>query len=467
MTRRLAFGLLLLLLLVSIAGSQDTAVSWPIAPSVSYTQERLAEGPWEVRVVRVARGQPLVRLDMALGQGQLRGVEPLSRLVARETTESDYVIAGFNGDFFVMAGNPNAGLCSGLCIRGNELIMTARGNPAFAVMADGTPQIGVFDTTGTVRTPTGELPIGGLNQPPVEGGITVYTAIHGWPQTEGGVVVAATGLPLTPSGTWEGHVTGVVPNGTERTVGAGEVFLRGAGVNELKVGDAVTLELRTPGLPGPVAMAVGGNRVLMRDGQVLTSPADEDPRHPRTLVGYNGKEIILVTVDGRQPGWSVGMRYHELALLMQRLGCTDALNLDGGGSTTAWVRGEVRNRPSGGIERWIANAVLVRCSAPRGPLARWIIRPERLDGPSPLREPLTIIATDRWYNPVPLDLSGLQVRAERRSGWGLVTARIADGVLRVSGGPGEAVLHLSLPGGREIGAIPVRLRPAPWGPRHE
>lgn len=461
MTRRIASTLLLLLLLVSVVAAQETAVSWPIGPGVSYTQERLAEGPWEVRVVRVARGQPLVRPDMALGQGQLCGVEPLSRLVARETTEQDYVIAGFNGDFFVMAGNPSAGLCSGLCVSGNELIMTARGNPAFVVMADGTPRIGVFDTTGTVRTPSGELPVVGLNQPPVQGGVTLYTAIYGWPQTDGGVVVAAAGLPLTPNGTWTANVTEVVADGTKRTVEAGEVFLRGEGMDELAVGDAVALELRTSDLPGPVAMGVGGNRVLLRDGQVLTDPAEGDPRHPRTLVGYNDKEVLLVTVDGRQPGWSVGMRYHELAMLMQRLGCTDALNLDGGGSTTAWVRGAVRNRPSGGQERFIANAVLVRCTAPRGPLAHWIVRPERLEGPSPLRTELIIIPTDRWHNPVLLDLSGLRVSAERHSGWGLMAAKLSDGTLRVSGSPGEGVVHLALPDGREVGAIPIRLTAAP------
>lgn len=465
--RRVVLRLLLLLLLVSAVAGQETTVSLPIGPGVSYTQERLAQGPWEVRVVRVARGQPLVRLDMALGQGQLRGVETLSSLVARETTESDYVIAGFNADFFVMAGNPNAGLCLGLCIRRNELMMTARGNPAFVVMADGTPRIGVFDTTGTVRTPSAELPIVGLNEPPVQGGVTLYTAVHGWPQTEGGVVVETADLPLTPNGTWKGKVTETVAPATERVVGPSEVFLQGAGVGELKVGDSVTFEIRTPDLQGPVSMAVGGSGVLMRNGEVLTNPEAEDPRHPRTLVGYNDKEIVLVTVDGRQPGWSVGMRFHEMALLMQRLGCTDALNLDGGGSTTVWVRGGVRNRPSGGVERPIANAVLVRSVAPHGPLARWVIRPERLEGLSPLRQPLTIIATDRWYNPVPLDLSGLQVRAERRSGWGMVTAKIADGVLRVSGGPGHALLHLSLPGGREIGVIPVRLLPTPREPKDD
>src|SRR5690606_15870271 len=110
---------------------------------------------------------------------------------------------------------------------------------------------------------------------------TLYTAIHGWPQTGGGVVAEMAGLPLTPNGSWKGQITEVVAPGTERAVGASEVFLRGVGVEKLAVGEAVTLELRTPGLEGPVAMAVGGNVELLRDGKLLTDPAAEDPRHPR------------------------------------------------------------------------------------------------------------------------------------------------------------------------------------------
>ena len=108
-------------------------------------------------------------------------------------------------------------------------------------------------------------------------------------------------------------------------------------------------------------MAAGGNFILLRDGQIPFSPKNTAPRHPRTMIGYNDKEIIIAVVDGRQPGRSVGMTYHEQAQLMQRLGCTEALNLDGGGSTTCWVAGKVVNKPSGGMERRSANASLVRC----------------------------------------------------------------------------------------------------------
>lgn len=88
-------------------------------------------------------------------------------------------------------------------------------------------------------------------------------------------------------------------------------------------------------------------------------------RHPRTAAGLtaDGRELILVVVDGRQPGWSVGMTLTELAALMTRLGARNAINLDGGGSSSFLYRpaggAEVANRPSDGAWRPVANQLAV------------------------------------------------------------------------------------------------------------
>ena len=82
-------------------------------------------------------------------------------------------------------------------------------------------------------------------------------------------------------------------------------------------------------------------------------------RQPRTLAGVRADgTTLLVTVDGRRPGWSVGMTLPEAARLMRSLGARDALNLDGGGSSTMTVRGEVVSRPSDrGGERPVSDGV--------------------------------------------------------------------------------------------------------------
>ncbi|MDQ4131644.1 MAG: phosphodiester glycosidase family protein, partial [Actinomycetota bacterium] len=87
--------------------------------------------------------------------------------------------------------------------------------------------------------------------------------------------------------------------------------------------------------------------------------------HPRTIIGWNPSgQRFMVTVDGRS-NHSRGVTLAEAATLMLGLGATDAVNLDGGGSTTFVVNGQVANRPSDGAERPVPNAwVVVSKSAP-------------------------------------------------------------------------------------------------------
>ncbi len=111
---------------------------------------------------------------------------------------------------------------------------------------------------------------------------------------------------------------------------------------------------------------VGGLGVLVRNGDVVTDHSDQKvrqgfitDRHPRTAVGIreDGTWVILV-VDGRQPELSKGMTLAELAELMKSLGCRNALNLDGGGSSTFYYQGHVLNSPSDGRERPVSDAII-------------------------------------------------------------------------------------------------------------
>jgi exopolysaccharide biosynthesis protein len=114
--------------------------------------------------------------------------------------------------------------------------------------------------------------------------------------------------------------------------------------------------------------AVGGAGLLMLDGRELTDWTDEriaagfeTTRHPRTLIGADAQGAIwLVTVDGRNPEISLGMSFAELQRLSRRLGLRSALNLDGGGSTTMWVAGQIVNHPSDPDgPRKVSDAILV------------------------------------------------------------------------------------------------------------
>ena len=83
-------------------------------------------------------------------------------------------------------------------------------------------------------------------------------------------------------------------------------------------------------------------------------------RNPRTLAGIDGRgRLVLITADGRQTD-SVGLSISEAADLSERLGLVDAINLDGGGSTAMVVDGELENSPSGGSERAVGDAIVIR-----------------------------------------------------------------------------------------------------------
>lgn len=116
---------------------------------------------------------------------------------------------------------------------------------------------------------------------------------------------------------------------------------------------------------------INGAGLLVRNGVTMSNwLATEnlqpgtftDVRHPRTLIGIDRRgDLWLVAIDGRQPSYSVGMTFAELLALCRRLDLQQALNLDGGGSTTMVVKGVIVNKPSDAAgPRPVSDAILVR-----------------------------------------------------------------------------------------------------------
>ncbi|WP_302460597.1 phosphodiester glycosidase family protein [Bacteroides clarus] len=130
------------------------------------------------------------------------------------------------------------------------------------------------------------------------------------------------------------------------------------------VGDNIKLEE----VRANIQEGIGGGVRLVRGG-ILVSQSDETV-NPRTCLGVDetGNKIIILEVDGRNYHYSNGMTYEELGQCMLALGAYDALNLDGGGSSTFFIRDKentgnflLRNWPcdNGGKERAVANGLVV------------------------------------------------------------------------------------------------------------
>lgn len=109
---------------------------------------------------------------------------------------------------------------------------------------------------------------------------------------------------------------------------------------------------------------ISGGPYLVKDSKVFVDMTAQKlgaigGRNPRSAIGYTAdNNLVLVAVDGRE-GSSVGMTLMELAYFMQSIGCTNAMNLDGGGSTVMYVKGQVVNNPAqrGGIP--LSNAIVL------------------------------------------------------------------------------------------------------------
>lgn len=180
-------------------------------------------------------------------------------------------------------------------------------------------------------------------------------------------------------------------------------------------GDKVNINISTnPGYKD-LQLSISGGTMLVKDGAITPITHDPSPKPTaRTAIGSNkdGSKLFLVTVDGRN-GKSIGLTEKDMAKLMHDLGAFNALNLDGGGSTTMTVRSlgerEIKtvNNPSDGQERKVTTAIGMFNTAPQGS-----IKGLKVKGPGNLFAgtygDINVQAYDEGYNPIDVDMANVQ-----------------------------------------------------------
>lgn len=334
--------------------------------------------PMTVNVVKVDRSNPDLKLYVTLGGGNQIGMATLSEQVRQVPPSVGTVVAGVNGDFFNVR-EPYVGDPMNLQIMmGGELVSAPGEDRAFFYLDEkGQPHITNVVTQFKVIWPDGRTTPMEINQTPMPGQAILYTTAAGRDTRVEGVdlILAKHGenpwLPVRIGQTLTAEIKAINKNGYSKLAPDTVVLSLSprqlASVPELKVGMVIKLSTATtPSLAG-ATLAIGGGRTLVRGGKACDFDTVQ-VRHPRTAFGWNDKYYFLVQVDGRQARHSMGMSHRELAAYFVKLGCTDALNLDGGGSATMWVTGRVVNSPSQGRERPAANAlVVINTKKPSGP----------------------------------------------------------------------------------------------------
>ncbi len=340
-----------------------------LMPGVIYSRqvEFTAHGPVVMHVIAAPRPTGLFALRPLLSNNAVLGRERVTSMQRR--VSGDATVAGVNGDLFSLSdGHPTGGL-----IRGGVLdTAPADERSTIGVDADGTLHVERVAMAGTWQG-TGQRRILGINEPLRGNRTTVYTRAWGarTPAESGGAYAILQPFPATkPNTPLTATVTAYAPGGNQPIPADGAVLVaRGAQAGflpaEAPVGSKVTILLTLTPPWTNVPEAVGGGPVIVRGGKPVFrsfesfTPEQLAPRNPRAGVGQlaDGR-IVLVAVDGRQPGYSTGLTNFELALTMMRLGCVTASALDSGGSTTMAFDGKLLNRPSDrGGERAVAEAL--------------------------------------------------------------------------------------------------------------
>jgi hypothetical protein len=334
----------------------------------SYTNDVRPDVPWSVHVFRFDRGDPSLSLETTLGGGETLGRAAIADQVKKLTPEAGRPVAAVNGDFWYTQqeyqGDP-----MGLQIRAGELISAPAGRLCFWIDATGKPQSTNVQSLFKATWPGGASLDFGLNELRKDHQVVLYTQRVGTTtQTAGGVELVLerngtnTWLPLAAGKTHSARVREIRRAGNSPITADTLVLSLSPGaaahMPKTEVGTEIQLTTATsPSLAG-APVGIGASPTLVRNGKVMTWSGSQ-PRHPRTALGWNDREFFLVEVDGRQRNFSIGMTFPEIADYMQKLGCTHAVNLDGGASATMWVMGAVVNRPSAGFDRLAANALVV------------------------------------------------------------------------------------------------------------
>lgn len=292
-----------------------------------------------------------IEIKPMLSHNSIFGFEKLSDMAIRNEA-----YAAINGGFFYEYGDP-----SGMIIIDNELITKSTGKYPVFFKHNGNAKISEVITNIWIEHNGEKIEIDGINSYAQRGKSYIYTrrfGIGNRVNTENLSIVVENDVVkeiITLA-----NETKIPRNGFVITFIPPYYFEQGE--IPFKIGDTISWNYKTN--LGNFEQAYECGSWLIRDGQIVVPDWDEwvgvlTNRDPRTVVGIkdNGN-IILLTVDGRQPGYSIGLTGKELASLLLDLEVRDAAMLDGGASTGMVIEGNVVNRPSfGGNERLLGGGL--------------------------------------------------------------------------------------------------------------
>ena len=347
-----------------------------IEPGIEYGQTTSGHvskdertGPWFINVLRIDLKRARLQIVHALDEGV--GLETVSSLAARYQAP-----AATNGGYFRVAGTYR-GESMGMLVLDHKLMSEPYNERAeFGLIESGDKTEVIFGHlrfTGEISAGSVKHVVQGLNRPISPDEMIVFTPqFHRTTLTNpDGIEVVVRRNRVVSFDDFRGSTAIPADGFVISAVGKSREWLK----ENVRKGSLVKFSWRLSSIePGQnqkwrrAYSILGAGPQLIKDGKVAITNTEEkitaafvNDGHPRTAIAKlaSGK-LLLVTIDGRQPGESIGMPLTTLAELLLEFGADEAMNLDGGGSTTMVIHNKVVNRPSDQTgERPVSDAILI------------------------------------------------------------------------------------------------------------
>ena len=355
----------------------DTLYHAPIGPGTTQTSLRVV-GAYNLNVFYTTTdlAHPNVEMRVApANKNSLAGGAAVSKMAQANTTDEVQYFAGVNADFFGYS-KP-----IGSTVINNEIwYANNNGWTGWGIDADKKTLLGNSTFSGTVTSSNGtSANLTSVNNARAENNLVIYTPKYG---TTSGTNDYGYEVIITPVdgslrfGTMEMTVAEAPHVKGSTTIPAGSYVLSGHGtaatfVAGLSQGEKITINTQMKLGDNTIipTQLAGGQPMILSGGVVLNTESALDhltALNPRTAVGYDatGTKLVLLVVDGRSTA-SQGCVSKVLADIMREVGCSEAMNFDGGGSSALYTKVlGVRNDPSDGKERAVTNGVFAVSNAP-------------------------------------------------------------------------------------------------------
>ena len=375
-----ALGLLTLSLTISLfAGIPDSVATTTVEPGVEH-MSILKAGPYAIDVLVVNLRAKNLKVESFRTVGLVKTTEQASR----NDREDHAIVAAINADFFSFtSGWP----VNNQIMNGQFVFASSTQRSHLAIDIDGRPFIDKLSLSAWVKPKNGRVyPIDAVNDTHRVNSIILHTSFSDTATNFSGSGV--TYLLSLAGSTWSVGDTlrmAVARNGVPDLMHIAKdqaVLWIGSGPDvwsareDVKIGDTMLVYLGTQPPLRHVRTMVGGVGMILSNGKAVpdsinvmekTNITFLKARHPRTFVGFDrdSTRLFLCVVDGRQER-SIGMNFQEMSDFLLSIGVWNAINLDGGGSTTMVIHQKIVNSPSDKTgERPVANTLqIVRTNPP-------------------------------------------------------------------------------------------------------